>query len=100
MQVIYVSAEQIRAEFNGRDWCAICESPEFTCQCTRENTPEKLNKQPIGTKSQIWTITRISDGTKIALVHRYLRSDGTSSKPDPKYLLVGEVIWKVKLEKI
>lgn len=93
--VILVSAQVLRAEFNKSDWCEFCESPEYECNCFYEKPPTPLNNQQTGTLSQMWAIKKVSDGTKIAVVHRYLYPDGTSTRPDPKFLLVDGVVWQL-----
>lgn len=34
------------------------------------------------------------DGYPLAITHHYLFPDGTTTKPDPKWLRVGDQIWK------
>jgi hypothetical protein len=49
------------------------------------------------TKSQIVAYIN-SNGQQVALVHQYLKPDGTlggSCKPDPKELLLGGVLYKI-----
>ena len=58
--------------------------------------PEK-SRQPYCTRSQIIAYVD-ADNNEAALVHQYLRPDGTlgaSGKPDPKRMTVGDVIYYV-----
>jgi len=51
--------------------------------------------QPPGTRSQIVRYFRRSDDLMVAIVHQYLRPDGTlgaSGLPDPKWLRDGDRI--------
>jgi hypothetical protein len=53
-----------------------------------------LESEPLGTRSQI--IAYFDGSQKVAVVHQYLRPDGTggaSGRPDPKQLRVGDCIY-------
>ncbi|MBI3696075.1 MAG: hypothetical protein HY238_14690 [Acidobacteria bacterium] len=57
-------------------------------------SPERSH-EPVCTHSQIIAY-RDGSGKKVAVVHQYLRRDGklgASGKPDPKWLLVDDVIY-------
>jgi len=73
------------------------ESGELTQEVKFEGHPSPAGSgEPFCTRSQI---VRLWDGDeKVAVVHRYLRSDGTlggSGRPDPKWLKVGSEVWSV-----
>lgn len=50
--------------------------------------------QPVGTMS---VMERISthDGRVLAMTHHFERPDGSTTPRDPKYLLVGNTMWKL-----
>lgn len=61
-----------------------------------KSRPCALASEPAGTLSQI--VAYESDGNRIALVHRYLRPDGSigaSGRPDPKELLEDGILYYV-----
>lgn len=53
-------------------------------------TSDPAANQPLGTVSQMGYITDL-DGNVLARLNRYLRPDGSSTPPDPKWLRVGTV---------
>lgn len=86
----WISAATIRQEFNSGKFWERVKAGELRQEKLRESHP---NPTPIGepycTWSQVlvyWTL----DGSLVALVHQYLRPDGTigaSGRPDPKVLV-------------
>ena len=61
-----------------------------------KDRPCPLLSEPVGTRSQM--VAYFDDVRKVALVHRYLRPDGTdgaSGMPDPKELLDDGVLYFV-----
>jgi hypothetical protein len=84
----YVSAAELRKIFNDGRYLDLVAYGALSEKPIREGTPSASANQPPGTKSQV--IAYLSpDGKQVAVVHRYLRPDGTlggSGKPDPKKL--------------
>mgnify|MGYP000073566532 CR=1 FL=1 len=61
-----------------------------------KDRPCPLESEPVGTRSQM--VAYFDGVRKVALVHRYLRPDGTvgaSGMPDPKELLDDGVLYFV-----
>ena len=86
LPVKYVSASQIRSIFNDGRFEDLVAYKVLSEKLIREGLPSADAKQPPGTKSQIVAYLD-SHGKQVALVHRYLRPDGTlgaSGRPDPK----------------
>lgn len=55
--------------------------------------------EPEGTLSQLLHIYDVADNAKVAIMHQYLRPDGTigaSGRPDPKMLVVDGVMHVLK----
>lgn len=97
IHLVYVSRQRIRALFNqGRYW-ERARNGEFTLEYIYNKPAGREAGQTRGTKSQIVAYIN-SNGEQIALVHQYLKRDGTlggSGKPDPKELLEGDVLYKI-----
>lgn len=88
--VRFISAEELRRRFNhGRYWDR-ARSGEFRQVLLRDGHPSQpLAKEPPCTRSQIIAYLA-ADGTRIAVVHQYLRRDGqlgAGGRPDPKLLV-------------
>lgn len=84
--VKYVSASEIRAIFNDGRFEDLVAYKVLSEKLIREGPASAQANQPPGTKSQILAYLD-SRGKQVALVHRYLRPDGTlgaSGRPDPK----------------
>jgi hypothetical protein len=92
-----VPVVELRKKFNERDyqskiasgdiWEEILDSPHAT---------PKHSGQPFCTHSQMIAYREHHSNKKVALVHQYLRPDGTiggCGRPDPKWLLCDEEIW-------
>lgn len=97
IQLVYVSRQRIRALFNEGKYWTRARNREFTLEYIYNKLAPARAGQPRGTKSQIVAYIN-SNGDQIALVHQYLKPDGTlggSGKPDPKELLEGEVLFKI-----
>jgi hypothetical protein len=97
IQVVYVSRQRIRALFNEGKYWRRARDGEFTLEYIYNKLAPAGAGQPRGTKSQIVAYIN-SNGEQIALVHHYLRPDGTlggSGKPDPKELLQGQILYKI-----
>lgn len=84
----YVSATEIRTLFNEGRYADLVAYGALSEVLIREGVPSPQTNQPAGTKSQVLAYINPS-GRQVAVVHRYLRPDGTlggSGKPDPKKL--------------
>jgi len=65
----------------------------------RHPCPPKAN-QPYCTRSQTVRYVDLQEGREVALVHQYLREDGSlgaSGRPDPKRISQGTTIYVVEL---
>lgn len=84
----------LRYAFNGGQYHQRSERSELLrTDGTRQRPAPVAMNEPAGTLSGIFEY-RLQDGTLVARAHRYLRSDGSlggSGRPDPKWLLAGEV---------
>jgi|HubBroStandDraft_6_1064221.scaffolds.fasta_scaffold1408849_1 hypothetical protein len=97
IQLVYVSRQRIRALFNEGKYWTRARNGEFTLEYIYNKLAPARAGKPRGTKSQIVAYIN-SNGDQIALVHQYLKSDGTlggGGQPDPKELLEGEVLYKI-----
>ena len=97
VHLVYLSRQRIRALFNDGKYWTRARNGEFTLKYIYNKPASAKAEQPRGTKSQIIAYIN-SNGEQIALVHQYLKPDGTlggSGKPDPKELLQGEVLYKI-----
>jgi hypothetical protein len=82
----YVSATEIRRQFNDGRFEDLVAYNVLTERLIREGNPTPTANQPPGTKSQVIAYMN-QNGVQVAVVHRYLRPDGTlggSGRPDPK----------------
>lgn len=91
-----VSAYHLRRLFNERRLAEAARSGELTTQLRKDSHPSPPQApEPVCTRSQA-VVYLDADGNQIALVHQYMRRDGTlgaSGLPDPKWLLhEGEVL--------
>ncbi|MGI8553741.1 MAG: hypothetical protein ACR2PL_23570 [Dehalococcoidia bacterium] len=93
-----VSAAELRHLFNhGRYW-ERAKSGELQERALRSGHPSPPRApEPLCTRSMIiaYIDTR---GVKVAIVHQYLRPDGTigaSGRPDPKRLLMNGILYGV-----
>jgi hypothetical protein len=93
-----VSAPHLRRLFNqGRYWERV-QAGELRQRVLKDAHPSPPRApEPICTRSQ--TVAYVdTQGTRVAIVHQYLRADGTlgaSGRPDPKRLLVDGVLYKL-----
>lgn len=94
-----MSAANIRAAFNKGQYYQKAQRGELTITTLRESHVRRpVPGDPPCTMSQA-LIYRDSAGQFVALVHQYLRPDGTlgaSGQPDPKRLKVEDVMLAVK----
>ncbi len=95
----FVAPEELRRRFNAGDYARRATAGEFTEVITRDSHPTLAGStEPFCTRSQIVACVA-ANGDKIAVVHRYLRQDGSlggSGKPDPKMLLEAGVLYRAR----
>lgn len=87
---VSVSQTELQELFN-RHYLPAFERGDLTKVLVRSGTPDRTANQPIGTKSEMWSL-HTNDGRYIGKVHAYVKPDGTlsaSGKPDPKELVIG-----------
>lgn len=86
IQVVAVSATELRRMFNDGLYVERVQSGELTEKVLSQNTPSPRAHQQPGTKSQLVAYLD-AQGREVARTHQYLRPGGTlggSGKPDPK----------------
>jgi hypothetical protein len=86
---VKVSAETLRQMFNESGYWELVKSGALSEKLYFIRTPDKKYNEPQGTVSQILAY-QDSEGRQVALVHQFLRKDGTlggSGRPDPKKIL-------------
>jgi hypothetical protein len=99
-----VPETEIRQIFNDRQYYHRISSGEIWQEvlASPHATPSRSG-EPFCTHSQLVAYREKRSNRKVALVHQYLRSDGTlgaSGKPDPKWLLgEGEILVPDKFSK-
>ena len=93
-----VSAAELRSNYDHEDFERRVASGEVTAVTRRNGHPSPVRSgQPECTRSQVIGYVDAQGGL-LALVHQYLRPDGTiggSGRPDPKVLLVDGELWTV-----
>src|SRR2546430_901633 len=94
-----VPAWRIQRLFNTNQYWMRMRAGEFSAYVQREHHPSPpLAFVPDCTRSQLVAYVD-AVGTTIALVHQYLKPDGTlgaSGRPDPKMLLHNGVLYTLK----
>lgn len=85
-----VSPSELRQLFNEKRYWERAQEGEFTQIVLETRHPSlPLANEPVCTKSQI-VAYRDRRGRNVAIVHQYLRTDGTlglSGRPDPKRVI-------------
>jgi hypothetical protein len=85
----FVAAREIQTYFNEGRYYERARQGEFDTRLLKSRVPKHLHQgEPEGTLSQM--VAYYESGRRIAIVHQYLRPDGTlgaSGRPDPKQLL-------------
>ena len=93
--VSFTTATEMRRMFNDRGFWARAQDSEFTQAVVAESHPSPPRASlPLCTRSQILAYFD-PQGVKVALVHQYLRPDGSlgaSGRPDPNKLLLDGVL--------
>jgi hypothetical protein len=91
----WVSRRAIQQRFNSARCWERVQSGELRVRYIRDRHPARPKaREPYCTRSQIVAYYE-RDGTPVALVHQYLRTDGTlgaSGLPDPKRFFDGNVL--------
>src|ERR1700674_5209429 len=91
-----VPAWKIQRLFNNGNYWTRMQGGEFTAVVKKDRHPSPAKSwMPFCTRSQIVAYFD-SAGTKISIVHQYLKPDGTlgaSGKPDPKLLRHNGVLY-------
>jgi len=96
----WVDEWTIRRRFNDAEIHERAERGELRLRVIHDHHPSRpLAREPFCTSSQIVAYYR-SDGTPVAMAHRYLRRDGTigaGGRPDPVRLFDGSELLAKKL---
>lgn len=94
------SASELQRLFNAGRYYERVLDGELVARIRIDRDAPERDYLPVGTRSQ--TVQYFAqDGQRVAVVHQYLLPDGTlgaSGKPDPKMLLVGNVLYKIAIE--
>ena len=96
--VEWVEPEVVRNQFNTSGLAGQVERGELIEGLWKDQHLSQPRNEPFCTKSQMliyWTAER----EPIALVHQYLRPDGSlgaSGQPDPKRIVVGDTVYATK----
>jgi len=89
----------MRKRFNeGRYWDLLKQGQYIPLVRESRHPALMLAKEPFCTQSQMVSYVD-QNNNEIARVHQYLRPDGTigaSGKPDPKRLLQGDILYRLK----
>lgn len=97
----WVTKETIRKYFNDGEFVERARSGELAAMLKRDSHPDQPPiGEPLCTRSQIVYYYAL-DGHAVAVVHQYLRPDGTigaSGLPDPKRLILQDRIISVRSE--
>ena len=92
-----VSADELRALYNNGGFEEGLRTGRYTAAVRRSGHPSPpAAGEPFCTQSQILEGYDTATGARVALVHRYLRPDGTlgaSGRPDPKAVVVDGVLF-------
>lgn len=93
MRVLYVDSPFLRERFNALDYYGRLLRGDLRAEIAKERpAPAAANQEP-GTVTQ--RVRYLSEDRVVAIVHQYVRLDGTiggSGRPDPKWVLDGDVI--------
>lgn len=85
---IHVPPDTLRKIFNDGGYWELVKEGKLHEKVYFEAPPQRKSGEPPGTLSQIVAYLD-SEGRQVAIVHQYLRKDGTiggSGRPDPKKL--------------
>lgn len=88
-----VPAQKVRAVFNASGLREPSEYPPPLHRVLRlTHAPRPENRQLAGSLSELWAVMDQRTGSKVAIVHRYARPDGTTTRPDPNRFTHGSDI--------
>ena len=96
--VVWVEPDVLRNHFNTTDLAGQVERGELIEGLWKDRHLQRPRNEPTCTRSQMliyWTERR----EPIALVHQYVRPDGSlgaSGRPDPKVVVVGDTVYATK----
>ncbi len=92
-----ISKEELRSLYNNGDFEAGMISGAYRAAVRREGHPSPEGSgEPYCTRSQVIEILDGATGQLVAIVHQYLRPDGSiggSGMRDPKALIVGQTLY-------
>lgn len=101
MAVKYVGAKKIQQAFNERQLYSRLLAGELQASIRDDNHLNRARaanlRMPYCTRSQM--VAYLEHGQLVTWVHQYLQPNGTlgaSGQPDPKWLRVGQDIWKYR----
>ena len=95
---INASAETLRRIFNESGYWELVKQGKLFEKVYSEEPPQKRSGEPPGTLSQILAYLD-SQGRQMAIVHQYLRKDGSiggSGRPDPKKLFYQGTVYVLR----
>jgi hypothetical protein len=91
-----IASEELRQTFNEDQLWERAQGGEFQERVLKSRHPApRASGEPFCTKSQMVGY-HLPDGSRVCLVHQYLRPDGTlgaSGRPDPKALVKDGVLY-------
>ena len=97
LPVRLVSPDELRKRFNQGGYWALAQAGTLTTHLQRNGHPSSQRSgEPFCTRSQI-VAYHDAVGHRVAVVHQYLRPDGTiggSGRPDPKLLIEEGVVYQ------
>jgi len=84
---------ELRKKFN--DWGLWEQSltpPPYARRLVKRQKANPAYNQPAGTLSETWAVWDEVQGVKVAIVHMYVKADGSNTRPDPKFLRIDGVV--------
>ncbi len=88
---------ELRRMFNDGGYWSLAQAGVLLSNLQRDGHPSPEHSgEPYCTRSQIIGYYD-QGGNRVAVVHQYLRPDGTvggSGKPDPKHLVEGDIVYR------
>ena len=98
---VRVPATQLRQMFNDGRYYERVQARELLAVVEDDRHPSApAAKEPNCTRSQIVHYYDVQAWVKVAIVHQYVRADGSlgaSGRPDPKRILDGDTIYSLEL---
>ncbi len=97
LRIIPIPARQLRRMFNDGDYWGRAQRGELIIVAIKDRAPSpplSLSFEPPGTRSQTLMYRDPQTGGLVAIVHQYLRPDGTlgaGGRPDPKQLIIEDI---------